>query len=579
MENADSSTEPVIEHSGPSSGIKHAMDGLDEEQLRDIKRARIDTTSVTEQTCGSEGSPSKTQPLHEVTSTAVTSTISAANTSCAVHSTVSSVESKIPMDTAATITSTTSNDSCTADAPTRDVATATKIRRKKAVLMLSYSGTGYSGMQRNPGVNTIEDELLRALLKADAILEEHTIEPQSCQFQRTARTDKGVHAARQVVSLKMAVDFPDMAERLNSYLPEQIRVMAMTRVPRSFNCKLQCTARRYQYLAPTYAFMPKGNVSVEEARAFRIDADTVSRINAVLAHFKGTHNFHNYTSRKTCDDRSARRYMMNVSCGAPTVRDGVEFVTITVHGQSFMLHQIRKMVGLTMAVVRGYAPQAFIQQSFQNPKCDIPKAPGLGLLLDAVFFDVYNKKFKNDPSHPPLGWKDLDPVVEKFKDDFIFSGMVATEKSELIIFTWLQSLQSHCYDGPRPDDNPTANQQTARTEGAAQTTPAEASQTTTKGAAQTTTKGEAPQTTTKGATQTTTTEASSELSAAGTTPHSEEPPSDADANGGTNVPDSASDPNIAGSSTAQSDRKSGKRGHYNGRGAGWRKSQQSSKSS
>lgn len=60
--------------------------------------------------------------------------------------------------------------------------------------------------------------------------------------------------------------------------------------------------------------------------------------------------------------------MLNVKCGSPEVQGGVEFVTITVHGQSFMLHQIRKMVGLTMAVVRGYAPQEFIQQSFQNPK-------------------------------------------------------------------------------------------------------------------------------------------------------------------------------------------------------------------
>lgn len=31
--------------------------------------------------------------------------------------------------------------------------------------------------------------------------------------------------------------------------------------------------------------------------------------------------------------------------------------------------------------------------------------------------------------------------------------MVATEKSEHVIFTWLQSLKSHCYDGPRPDTN------------------------------------------------------------------------------------------------------------------------------
>ena len=34
-----------------------------------------------------------------------------------------------------------------------------------------------------------------------------------------------------------------------------------------------------------------------------------------------------------------------VQCGEPFVREGIEFVAMTVRGQSFMLHQIRKMIG------------------------------------------------------------------------------------------------------------------------------------------------------------------------------------------------------------------------------------------
>lgn len=56
---------------------------------------------------------------------------------------------------------------------------------------------------RNPGMKTIEEELLTALLKASSITEDAFNTPQLIQFQRAARTDKGVSAARQVVSIKL----------------------------------------------------------------------------------------------------------------------------------------------------------------------------------------------------------------------------------------------------------------------------------------------------------------------------------------------------------------------------------------
>lgn len=70
-------------------------------------------------------------------------------------------------------------------------------------LQLGYSGVNYNGMQRNPDVPTIEEELLRSMLKTNWITEEAYKTPQQAFFQRAARTDKGVSAARQVVSVKL----------------------------------------------------------------------------------------------------------------------------------------------------------------------------------------------------------------------------------------------------------------------------------------------------------------------------------------------------------------------------------------
>ena len=38
-------------------------------------------------------------------------------------------------------------------------------------------------------------------------------------------------------------------------------------------------------------------------------------------------------------------FCLKIQCGKPFEEDGREFITIAVKGQSFMLHQIRKMIG------------------------------------------------------------------------------------------------------------------------------------------------------------------------------------------------------------------------------------------
>lgn len=52
-------------------------------------------------------------------------------------------------------------------------------------------------------MKTIEEELFKALLNTGLITEEAFNQVQTIQYQRAARTDKGVSAARQVVSIKL----------------------------------------------------------------------------------------------------------------------------------------------------------------------------------------------------------------------------------------------------------------------------------------------------------------------------------------------------------------------------------------
>ncbi|XP_063744864.1 tRNA pseudouridine synthase A isoform X2 [Eleginops maclovinus] len=322
-----------------------------------------------------------------------------------------------------------------------------KYPKKKVVLLLAYSGKGYYGMQRNPTATqfrTIEDELVTSLVKSGCIPENHGDDMKKMSFQRCARTDKGVSAAGQVVSLKLRL-MEDIIEKINEHLPPQIRVLGLKRVTQGFNSKNNCDARTYAYMLPTVAFSPKDNDTGNIA-AFRLEPETLQRVNRLFASYKGTHNFHNFTSQKAPSDPSARRYIIEMSCGEPFINNNTQFAVITVRGQSFMLHQIRKMIGLVIAVIKGYAKEDVIERSWGDAKVDVPKAPGLGLVLEKVHFDRYNKRFGGDGLHERLEWDQEVEAIKAFKEAHIYPSIVETECDEGSMVSWMSTLPIHDFE-------------------------------------------------------------------------------------------------------------------------------------
>jgi len=51
-------------------------------------------------------------------------------------------------------------------------------------------------------------------------------------------------------------------------------------------------------------------------------------------------NFHNYTIGKPFNDRSVKRFMITIDVSDPTLYGDIEWISVKIHGQSFMLHQI-----------------------------------------------------------------------------------------------------------------------------------------------------------------------------------------------------------------------------------------------
>jgi tRNA pseudouridine38-40 synthase len=233
-------------------------------------------------------------------------------------------------------------------------------------------------MYRNPNANSIEGVLFEAMCKANAISKDNSDDPKKSAWMRAARTDKGVHAAGNLLSLKMQVpEEYDIVERINEFLPPQIRVWGYVPVIRSFHAKNLCDSRVYEYLLPTCAFMtPEKKIMTDEPtneddlmicnnnlenpivkyttrstpeltkqrHDYRATPEQLKTFTEALKCFEGTHNFHNYTNGKAFTDKSAHRYIMSITVGDPIYIDGSEWVSIKLHGQSFILHQIRKMI-------------------------------------------------------------------------------------------------------------------------------------------------------------------------------------------------------------------------------------------
>ena len=281
------------------------------------------------------------------------------------------------------------------------------------------------------------------MLKTGVITQKEYDRPQDMYFQRAARTDKGVSALRQILSCKLPKDFPDKIELINSHLVPQIRLVAAKRTTRYFDSKNFCDYRTYAYMMPSYALC-----GIDEAVQldFRATRKHIDGFNKILSRYIGTHNYHNFTSQRAPTDASSQRYIMSIECGDPFIRNDLEFVIVRVRGQSFMLHQIRKMMGLALGIQRGYTTEASFDKAFDLQRLDIPIAPGLGLMLEEVHYDKYNSRFGGDSVHEPLVWSEYSETLQKFANDFIYPVVVSTESQELSMMKWLQLLPVHTFD-------------------------------------------------------------------------------------------------------------------------------------
>jgi tRNA pseudouridine38-40 synthase len=86
--------------------------------------------------------------------------------------------------------------------------------------------------------------MFAALVKAGAVSADNASDHRKVDVQRAARTDAGVHAAGNCISLKLIPDAPlpdgfeTLAAYVNSFLPPQIRMWGFVRTIKSFQARM-----------------------------------------------------------------------------------------------------------------------------------------------------------------------------------------------------------------------------------------------------------------------------------------------------------------------------------------------------
>jgi tRNA pseudouridine38-40 synthase len=166
-------------------------------------------------------------------------------------------------------------------------------------------------------------------------------------------------------------------------------------------------------------------------KAYRISTKRRARVQEALNAYLGTRNFHNYTIQKSFKDPSAKRVIRSFNVGKdPVIINDTEWLSLKVHGQSFMMHQIRKMVAMAALVVRCGSPISIMQESYGPANISIPKAPGLGLLLERPVFETYNEKAAKEFSREKIDFDKFQKEIDEFKQREIYDRIFREEEKD-----------------------------------------------------------------------------------------------------------------------------------------------------
>lgn len=205
-------------------------------------------------------------------------------------------------------------------------------------LRVAWDGRNYAGWQAQLNAPSVQDTLQAALSNLGGL--------QAFRPVAAGRTDAGVHAEDMPLHwdtpLDLRIPVRKLARALNAHLPPSVAVLDAQHAAPDFHARFSCTERRYIY---RLLVAPQRH-PLHEGRALHVttplEADAMTEAARLLI---GTHDFAAFATQ---EDRQTVRELRLLE-----VQPGPLIWEIHVHGESFLRHMVRGLVGTLLLVGQG----------------------------------------------------------------------------------------------------------------------------------------------------------------------------------------------------------------------------------
>lgn len=238
-------------------------------------------------------------------------------------------------------------------------------------LIIQYDGGRYKGWQRlGDSDNTIQGKIEHVLSE----MLQRRIEITGC-----SRTDAGVHAFFQVANFKIKddIDEAELKRYLNRYLPKDISVIEVQRVPERFHARLNAKAKTYLYQIYNEEhgdpFLRRYSMHIGK----KLDLGAMRK---VAGYFLGSHDFTAFSNARS-KTKSMVREIYSID-----IEKSKGLIQIRICGNGFLHNMVRRMAGVMINAGLGdIQPDSVPSLLRQKQRGDVGiTADACGLILENI---------------------------------------------------------------------------------------------------------------------------------------------------------------------------------------------------